>query len=567
VVAVATERRGELALARGARDCAFLAAIVGISVLPYIHGLGFYYDDYAVLGDMNAAPHHSLWGLYDAVRPATGQRPLQAFIFAALYRVFGLHPLGYHVVNACLLVGVAVFLYLGLRELRLPRLVCVTVPLIYSTLPHYATNRFWLNGFEISLSTLFYLVSLYAGLRALRARQLPFVAWLLVAVGCVAGSVFAYEVVFPLFALNVALLVWAARRASKPVPMTHRLTIGCVSAAILVVGALKTTLVAEHGQNTYTIGVQTGLAHHLAYLVSGSIKVNVGTYFLAVPYVLWWIVRHRFSAGDAGTAAAAGLLASAYVLRLARTESPAHDDARLWRNVAGVGVIAFVLGYAIFLTNQRVLFRSAGIDNRVNAAAALGIAAVIAGGLGWIGTRLTARQRAAFVSASVGCVVAVGVLIVGALGGFWTAAAKEQHTIVSSLRQIQPSLPRSSTVVLDEVCPEAGPAVVFADQWDFRNALRLEYGDKSVIADTATDGLQAGRGHLTLTMVFLGTRSTRTYDYGPHLFVYDFGRRTLHTIRDREDALRYLDTRTQLDCLPQRGFAWGFNPFSRTSLP
>ena len=43
-------------------------------------------------------------------------------------------------------------------------------------------------------------------------------------------------------------------------------------------------------------------------------------------------------------------------------------------------MLAFVLGHAIFLTNPQVLFRSAGIDNRVNAGAALGVAAFLVGG-------------------------------------------------------------------------------------------------------------------------------------------------------------------------------------------
>ena len=90
----------------------------------------------------------SLVGLYDSVRPATGQRPLQALIFATLYRLFGLDPLGYHLVNAGMLVAIAVLLYLVMRELRLPRLLCVGIPLVYSILPHYATNRFWVNAFR-----------------------------------------------------------------------------------------------------------------------------------------------------------------------------------------------------------------------------------------------------------------------------------------------------------------------------------------------------------------------------------------------------------------------------------
>ena len=412
-------------VARVVLDCAFLVLVLAISLLPYVRGLGFYYDDYSVLERMHAAADQSLGGLYDAVRPITGQRPLQAFIFAALYRIFGLDATGYHAVNACLLAAVAILLYLVLRELGLPRLLCVALPLVYSTLPHYATNRFWLDAFEINLSSVFFLASSYFALRALRALPVALVAWLALASVCVAASLFAYEVAFPLYLLVIALLWWAG-----PHPETTRgarwMAIGSIVAAALAAGIVKTTLVVEHGQNAYQIGVQSGLAHHLAYLVSGSIKVNLGTYLLAAPYVVWWIVRHRFSSAEVGAALAAGAVALVYlrgiVARDARALAPAGE--RPWRNVTKVGVVAWLLGYAIFLTNERVLFRSAGIDNRVNAAAALGVAAVAVGGVGWLATRLPEPRRAAVFSVAIACVVACGVLVVACLGGFWTEAAR-----------------------------------------------------------------------------------------------------------------------------------------------
>ena len=550
-------------------DCLFLTLVTAVSMLAYVRGLGFYYDDYSVLYRMAFSNDQSLVGLYDSVRPATGQRPLQALIFATLYWLFGLDPLGYHVANACLLVAVAVLLYLVLRELRLPRLLCVAVPLVYSILPHYATNRFWMDAFQINLSVLFYLLSLYAALRALRARPIPLAGWLTIAFACVAGSLFAYEVVFPLFALNVGLVWWAARRSRREDGRDYAawITSGALAAMILAVGVLKVARVAEHGQNNYQVGFQDGFVQHIAYLVSGGIKLNLGTYFLAVPYVLSWIIRHGPGPADVGAAAAAGLLAFGYVWWIGQRDRGALAGGPHWRDSLRVGLVAFVLGYAIFLTNQQVLFRSAGIDNRVNAAAALGVAALLVGGMGWLATRLPEQRRLVFFSAVTGCIVATGVLIIGTLSSFWTIAAKEQEAIMSSIQRTTPSLPSSSTVVLDGVCPENGPAVVFADQWDFRGALRLAYQDPSLAADAATEALRAGARQLELDMTFLGRRTTRAYEYGPRLFVYDFPRRTMYVLRDRNDAVRYVSSRPAFNCPPQRGFAWGFDPFRRLSLP
>jgi len=81
---------------RAAVDCLFLGVVMAISAVPYVGRLGFYIDDFPVLGRMNMSQDQSFLGLYDAVRPATGQRPLQAFLLAGLYRLFGWHPLGWH---------------------------------------------------------------------------------------------------------------------------------------------------------------------------------------------------------------------------------------------------------------------------------------------------------------------------------------------------------------------------------------------------------------------------------------------------------------------------------------
>jgi hypothetical protein len=293
--------------AQPALDCAFLAVAVVVSLVVYVWSLGFYLDDYSTLWRMKASHDQSLLGLYDAVRPGTGQRPLQAGIFAFLYRLFGLHPLGYHLFNAALLISIAILLYLVLRELRLPRGVCVAVPLVYSMLPHYATERFWLNAFEISLSTAFYLLSLYAALRAVRASTWAVGGWLAIAVVGIAGSLLSYEIAFPLFALNVGLVWWASRQSGRMQANRGRLyaMIGVLAIGMIVVGALKTAAVATHGQNGYGIGFHGGAAHHYAYLAWGAIKVNFGTYLAAFPYVVWlWASRPRSWEGSPGSLSA-----------------------------------------------------------------------------------------------------------------------------------------------------------------------------------------------------------------------------------------------------------------------
>jgi len=546
----------------------FLGVAVAASLIVYVWSLGFYLDDYATLWRMSASHDQSLLGLYDAVRPGTGQRPLQAGIFALLYRLFGLDPLGYHLFNAALLVSIAVLLYLVLRELRLPRAVCVAVPLVYSMLPHYATERFWLNAFQISLSTAFYLLSLYAALRAVRASTWAFGGWLGIAIVGIAGSLLSYEIAFPLFALNLALVWWASRQSDGTWANRGRLKaiIAVLAVGIVAVGVLKTAAVATHGQNGYGIGFHGGAAHHYAYLAWGAIKVNFGTYFAASPYVLWWIFSHQFSGANAGVAAAVGVLAFLYIWPLARAEHTVRATSGIWRALVGGGLVALVLGYSTFLVASTFLFRSAGIDNRINAAAALGIAAALVGGIVWVAQRVAPRHGDVVFAGGIALVVSAGALVIQTLGTFWAQAADKQHTVMAAILADSRSIPAGGTFILDGACPEVGPTPVFADDADLVAALKIKLGEQAPArADVAADRLRAARGRLALTHRFADHSDTRTYPLNPDLVVYDYAGRRIIRLATEAQVHSYIARRQASSCPPLRSFAWGFNPGRRWS--
>jgi hypothetical protein len=554
--------------AQPALDCAFLGVAVVVSLVVYVWSLGFYLDDYATLWRMSASDNQSLFGLYDAVRPSTGQRPLQAGIFAFLYRLFGLDPLGYHLFNAALLVSIAILLYLVLRELRLPRAICVAVPLVYSMLPHYASERFWLNAFQISLSTAFYLISLYAGLRAVRASTWALGGWLVVAVVGIAGSLLSYELAFPLFALNLALVWWASRQSGWTRANRGRLTtiIAILAVGMIAVGVLKTAAVATHGQNGYGIGFHGGAAHHYAYLAWGAFKVNFGTYLAAFPYVLWWIFSHRFSPANAGVAAAVGILAFLYLWPLARAERTLRAPSGIWRALVGGGLLALVLGYSTFLAASTFLFRSAGIDNRINAAAALGVAAALVGGIAWVAQHLQSRHGDVVFAGGIACVVAAGALTIQTLGTFWTQAADKQHTVMAAILADAGSIPASGTFILDGTCPEVGPTPVFADDADLVAALKIKLGERAPArADVASDGLRAADGRLDLTLRYADHSDTRKYPLTTTLVVYDYAGRRVVPLATEAQARSYTARRRSPSCPPLRSFAWGFDPGRRWS--
>jgi len=163
---VVGEAPGSAILPRAAaRDRLFLAAVLVLSCLPYLGGLGLYSDDWAFLSEMQNA-RGSLRGMYDAIMPTgLATRPMQAVELVALYSLFGLEPLGYHIVNTAVLALAVALFYQSLRLLGLPRAIAIVVPLTFALLPHYSTDRFWIAAFQANLSICLYFVSLYADLR------------------------------------------------------------------------------------------------------------------------------------------------------------------------------------------------------------------------------------------------------------------------------------------------------------------------------------------------------------------------------------------------------------------
>lgn len=219
-------------------DGLFLAVIVALSAVPYVGGLGFYSDDWASLAILSTADDQSFIGLIpdQFVNPNKAMRPTQVIYQAGLFRLFGLEPFGYHLVNTVVLVLVAVFLYHVLRELHLPRMLSVAVPLLYALMPNYSTVRFWFASFGYLLSMGFYLIALYADLRAASSgRRRRVWTWKAVALAALMAAAFGYEVVIPLFLLNIVLPEIVARRLD---PVGFRAHLGRAEVALFHGGTL-----------------------------------------------------------------------------------------------------------------------------------------------------------------------------------------------------------------------------------------------------------------------------------------------------------------------------------------
>jgi hypothetical protein len=555
--------RGRETHASRLRDVLFLALVSTLPAVFYLSSLGFYLDDYYELELMSNSDDQSLSGLYGELlsgEPKSHLRPVQYFGLAVLYRLFGTDPLPYQIFLALLVPLCAIAAYLVLRELRQPRFLALAVPILFAAAPHYSSARFWVLAYSPTASLTLYLSSLYCGLRAVDEPGRGQVGWVVGAIAAMLASIFMYEIALPLFVLNALFFWYRARRSRQRARSVAAAAYGSVLALTI---AAKVALALWVGTETsYSIGgYQGGLAHHTAYVVSGAMKVNFGTYGFGLPYVLWWIVDHRFSWAVLAAGSLVAISTFLYLTRGARNLelAPQRMGLRwpLWIELSAAGVLLIGLGYAQFVVTGQIYFTSAGIDNRVNVVAALGVAVLVLGLL----LRATAFARPQWRSTAFALVVAtlagVGVFVTNTIAGYWGSAYSRQKDVLDRLQTALPRDPANTTVLLDRICPEIGPGIIFLGHYDLAGALRTAYRDTTIKADVMTQDVEAARSALVIETTWLGATEARIYPYRQRLLVYDWRRGSIARLPDVAAARTYLAETPRVTCPPRRGFAWG----------
>lgn len=525
------------------RDALVLSALVLLSVLPYLRELGFYSDDWAFLGNFRVSGEESsLLGLYRAaVSPVHAMRPLFVLYLAGMYRLYGLNPLGYHLTNAVVLAAGVVLLYLVLRELGLRRSTGFAVAAVYATLPHYSTGRFWVVALPIVLSMTLYLLSLYAGLRAVRER----VSWSWEGLKMVSllGSLLAYEIFLPLFLLNVLLVADRLRRMRQAGARLGRGTVAALLGGDLIAVAGVALFKLWTTQRLHPVDP----AWHVRWfgrLLCDSLFISFGRYGWELPRRLARPLAERLDGADLLAAAGIGLLVAVWLYRAAADLKAGSAPWRHGLAAIGAGLLVFFLGYAIFLTNTNAYATATGIANRIAIASALGVALVFVGGFRLLSGCLPAgRPRRAAYALAVALLCAGGSLAISALASYWTAAYDREQQILAAIRNRFPTLPPGSTLILDGVCPYVGPAIVFESNWDLAGALWVHYKDSSLRADVVTPNLNVEAEGLT-TVIYGSSFSH--YPYGERLLVYDPGREDVHPLPTAAAARAWLDARPDL---------------------
>lgn len=494
-------------------DLLCLALIGLFSALPYVAGLGFYSDDWYVLGQFQQ-------GLGEALRQFAA-RPAHGMYLGALFETFGYAPLGYHLVNSAVLIGAICLLYKLLRELAFARSLAFAASVVALVLPQMSTIRVWISASQIPLSMLFAAASMRWQLQFARSGRRPL---RVLAVMAALLSVGAYEIFGPLIVAFSIALAWR----SLPAGGAGKAAAILAPAAAVAFAGFAKALVSGRAQ---AVPVTAAL-----FRWDYDWRTDYGLNLFAALHVNFVATAERWLAGvtHIGTFPPIVLVASAIAAGLTYWRLAKAKDAGQPRHLLLLGLLTFFAGYGVFLFTDEIMFSPNGIANRVSVAAALGVAMIIVSLIAFVERLLPMRIRSAAFASIIAVLTFVGTASTASSAAYWTKAAELQARFLVDVRRDLRAIPLGSTVIIDGICPYEGPSIVLEDGWAASGLMTHALG-RRITADTVSP-----RMRLTQQGVATSIYNFRfAYPFGAALFVYDVRRHSVAPLSDPAAAISY----------------------------
>ncbi len=511
--------------------------IMWLSAAPYMLGLGFYSDDWEFLSRYTSKLADGSFAIIATGLQFPGLvRPLHGLYAASLFSAFGTSPAPYHVVNTIVLVACAVLLWRLVGRLTGDRRIALGVAISFALLPQLSTVRMWFAAFQIPMSLLFFLIAALCELRWARGGR---IGWKIASLAAGAACLGFYEIFGPLLgAIAVVSTVIRARGFGG-----HWIRAGLPQVANIALVLIAMILKSHVSTRASPITIQLfrNVAGQMIYpqhdwridhglnLKSGFIVHFWDT--LVLPFAS--VVRVLRSETAAPAMLVALLIGAIAYWRLAGLRMPL-PGRRCSGRMLVAGLLLFCLGYATFLFSGAVGLSPAGMANRTAAAAAIGLAVILAGAAQLIASLLPDRVQGRAFAGGIAAMALLAALRIADIGGHWAAAATRQQQILAAAKTDLAGVPAGSTVVIDGVCPYVGPAPVFETIWDAGGALSITLGRK-LEGDIVSDLL--ARKPTALVSTIYG--EDNVHPYGPQLILYNPVRHWVVPLPDAAAASRY----------------------------
>ncbi len=443
--------------------CAF-GLIAWVMCAAHIRSGGLYYDDWSLLA-LARFPGHG--GLLHALWLSYGERPGQVLYYAALDQAIGLNGPARLALAAAALVLEVSCLYLLLRQLGFAARHAVAVAALVLTFPF--SDSVWLWG-VLSLSSLAIAAFLLGAMLALRALQSsPRRALALhgASLSLYVASIVSYEVFAVVGCLTGLLYVHVvgvrrARARWAVDVVVIALTLAVTRLALPIDIATPSRMQPFAGMISHA-----GLIAVRGVQLAGSAALPVGGLGAWAP-----------------AAALAAVLATAASLRLLIARSdPLRLELARWLAIAASGALVAIAAWSVYVPAPDHYAPSlAGTVNRMNAAAAVGVAIVVYAALvllvRMLGRLLRLPHRTAALALTAATLALAGAYLVRSAGDVraWDAAAADQQRELADFHTALPRLPATATVYAFGAPQAVGPGIPVLDtSLDLTSAIRISY--------------------------------------------------------------------------------------------
>jgi hypothetical protein len=463
----------------GSRELAlaFIGFIVvaALALGPFVRHGGFFLDDWSNgAGALQPPGSPDIGKALSFFAEITEFRPVLIVYVPLTYFVFGMHIHLQDAWSVFLAVLAGTTFYSILRTLGVPWLHCWLIAAWTIVFPWSDATRFWVTGDQVTLSITIMGLGLLVALVGLNRHSWR---WHAGAVALYLVSILTYEIALPLIAcLGVLYWLRAGWRAAR---FRWLADLG----AVLIGGAW----VGAHTKRT-TSGF-AGDFEHLKQIVTGGGTIvgragmplgssHTGTVLVVL-----------------GLAICVGL--GAYLYRRDRFDSERGWGLRGWLFLAGGGLVVTLLSWVMYIPADPYYTPSVyGLTNRVNGLAAFGLALLVYGAFGIVGTLIgQLRQKTVWLAPTVTVLLAIAMLgsythVLRRHIAVWNEAFGAQIAALTELKATLPRLPSGATVFAGSYPANQTLGVpIFASTWDFDGMVKIEYDDFSLSGYPILEGL------------------------------------------------------------------------------
>jgi hypothetical protein len=462
-----------------------LALIEAICFGPALRNAGFYLDDWQMMTTLKFGPQpvgemiaHCFFG-----DSRVTIRPVEALHFGLMYSLFGLKPLGYHLLNAAVEVICAWLLYACCELYSANRSFSFLAAVLLLLLPLHDSTHYWMVASSVALSLAFYLASVWLTIQSdLKGKTDLFILSVL----CFAISIFNYEMFMPLCVVNASYFLQRPATSKKEAWMKAAGKLLPFIACIAGLWLYQRFIVPMFAVS-FAHAVKIDPSNMVKTLITG-IQINLPTQ--TFPFYGKLIESESGYITFAQILSLIGIsaIASSLFAWLHKSDQPRQAQ---YACLAGIGAAIIVLSYTVFGLNPEYLPSLNTILNRVNTGASIGASLIIAAGVGSL-LELCKTPRLKQVAAAAMVVTVVSLLALSdwVMSKPWIASWQTQKHVWDLVQKHKSEIKPGTSLILSN-CPRyALWSPVFDGVWDFQNMVRIALGDNDARAGVVSERME-----------------------------------------------------------------------------